>query len=157
MGRILTHLRRNAVAYIALFVALGGTSYAAINLPAGSVGNRQLQNHAIDPVKLNPGTIAASIRAWANVTWDGGWRVQASSSDIRHHTNSVWEKWSAGATRGSLAIAWRRSPQSATSSSLAEARLKRATSRPRSTDQQAILRSMGWLPMGPLRSRTSRC
>ena len=35
MRGILTHLRGNAVAYIALFVALGGTSYAAINLPAG--------------------------------------------------------------------------------------------------------------------------
>jgi hypothetical protein len=83
MIHLLDHARRNAVAYLALFVALGGTGYAAINLPADSVGNRQLQDHAIGPVKLNPGTIAASIRAWANVTWDGGWRVQASSSDIR--------------------------------------------------------------------------
>jgi hypothetical protein len=83
MGRILTHLRGNVVAYIALFIALGGTSYAAINLPAGSVGTRQLQNHAIEPVKLNPATIGASIRAWANVTWDGAWRVQASNKDIR--------------------------------------------------------------------------
>lgn len=83
MTHLLGHARRNAVAYLALFVALGGTSYAAINLPAGSVGTRQLQNHAIDPVKLNPATIGASIRAWANVTWDGAWRVQASTKDIR--------------------------------------------------------------------------
>jgi hypothetical protein len=41
MTRILTHARSNLIALIALFVALGGTSYAAINLPAGSVGARQ--------------------------------------------------------------------------------------------------------------------
>ena len=35
------------------------------------------------PVKLNPGSIAASIRAWADVTWDGAWRIRASSRDIR--------------------------------------------------------------------------
>ena len=36
MTRILNHARGNLVAYIALFVALGGTSYAAFGLPAGS-------------------------------------------------------------------------------------------------------------------------
>jgi hypothetical protein len=83
MRGILNHLRSNVVAYVALFVALGGTSYAAFRLPAGSVGNRQIQNHAIGAVKLNPGSIAASIRAWADVSWDGSWRVRASSRDIR--------------------------------------------------------------------------
>ena len=83
MRGILTHLRGNVVAYIALFIALGGTSYAAFSLPAGSVGDRQIQNHAIGAVKLNPGSIAASVRAWADVTWDGVWRVRASSRDIQ--------------------------------------------------------------------------
>lgn len=32
------HVRANAVSYVALFVALGGTSYAALRLPANSVG-----------------------------------------------------------------------------------------------------------------------
>ena len=40
---ILSHARHNLVAYLALFVALGGTSYAAINLPAKSVGTKQLR------------------------------------------------------------------------------------------------------------------
>jgi len=83
MTPLLAYARRNAIALLALFIALGGTGYAAANLPAGSVGKQQLQNHAIDPVKLNPTTIGASIRAWANVAWDGAWRVQASSKDIR--------------------------------------------------------------------------
>ena len=40
-SRVVQHIRSNVVAYIALFVALGGTSYAAIKLPANSVGTRQ--------------------------------------------------------------------------------------------------------------------
>ena len=37
-NRVVQHIRSNAVAYVALFVALGGTSYAALKLPANSVG-----------------------------------------------------------------------------------------------------------------------
>ena len=48
MNRIVSHLRGNAVAYLALFVALGGTSYA-VAVPANSVGTRQIRNHAITP------------------------------------------------------------------------------------------------------------
>jgi|SRR5690349_1763937 len=45
----------NAVATVALFVALGGTSYAAITLPAGSVGTKQLKNGAVTKAKLAHG------------------------------------------------------------------------------------------------------
>ncbi len=91
MTRLLVHARRNAVAYLALFVALGGTSYAAFSLPAGGVGARELKNGAITAAKLNPTSIAASVRAWANLTWAGGWRVQASSSDIHVTTAGTGE------------------------------------------------------------------
>jgi hypothetical protein len=70
MKKTIGHLRANAVAYLALFVALGGTSYAAISIPRGSVGTAQLRNHAITPVKLGKG-IAGSVRAWAIVTPTG--------------------------------------------------------------------------------------
>lgn len=70
MNRIVNHLRGNAVAYLALFVALAGTSYAAAVLPANSVGTRQIRNHAITPIKFDPKTIGASVRAWA-VIQDG--------------------------------------------------------------------------------------
>src|SRR5262245_57393168 len=33
MKHVLTHLQRNTIAYFALFVALGGTSYASVKLP----------------------------------------------------------------------------------------------------------------------------
>jgi hypothetical protein len=38
----------NVMATLAMFVSLGGASYAAITLPAGSVGPRQLRAHAVE-------------------------------------------------------------------------------------------------------------
>ena len=71
MKSLSQHLRANIVAYLALFIALGGTSYAAINLPAGSVGNRQIKNHSITPIKFDPTTIGASVRYWAQISATG--------------------------------------------------------------------------------------
>jgi hypothetical protein len=73
--RVLGHMQQNAVAYLALFVALGGTGYAAANLPAGSVGGKQLKNHSIQPVKFDPRFINGTVRAWAVVGPTG--KVQA--------------------------------------------------------------------------------
>lgn len=75
--RAVKHFRQNAVAYLALFVALGGTSYAAVNLPAGSVGARALKNHSITPVKFDPRFINGSIRAWVVAAPNGS--IQASA------------------------------------------------------------------------------
>jgi hypothetical protein len=47
LARAAAHARRNVVAYIALFVALGGTSYAAIKLPANSVKAKQIAPGAV--------------------------------------------------------------------------------------------------------------
>jgi hypothetical protein len=41
------YLRRHHVALLALFVALGGTSYAAVKLPRNSVGTQQLKNGGV--------------------------------------------------------------------------------------------------------------
>jgi hypothetical protein len=40
------------VAYLALFIALGGVSYAALNLPARSVGTKQLKKNAVTSAKV---------------------------------------------------------------------------------------------------------
>lgn len=81
MLKILTFIRHNAIALSALFVALGGTSYAALSLPAGSVGTKQLHNgavtsrklarHAVDAVNLDPKSIAGHVADWAQVRSDG--------------------------------------------------------------------------------------
>lgn len=81
MNRIVRHFRGNVIAYLALFIALGGTSYAAFSLPANSVGTRQLRNHSITPIKLDPKTIGASVRAWAVI--ENGTRVVSSRPRAR--------------------------------------------------------------------------
>ncbi|MGZ4408884.1 MAG: hypothetical protein ACXVY6_08860 [Gaiellaceae bacterium] len=48
------------ISMIALAVALGGTGYAAIVLPAGSVGTRQLQNGAVVAAKVKAHSLVAA-------------------------------------------------------------------------------------------------
>jgi len=48
------------VALVALFVALGGTGYAATKLPSNSVGNSQLRKNAVTSSKIRPRTIRLS-------------------------------------------------------------------------------------------------
>jgi hypothetical protein len=47
-------------AYLALFVALGGTSYAATKLPKNSVGSSQLKKNAVTSSKVKNGALAAA-------------------------------------------------------------------------------------------------
>jgi hypothetical protein len=65
MTRIIGYLKSNVLAAIALFVALGGTSYAATQLPGNSVGAKQIQNHSITPTKFKQSAIGGVVRAWA--------------------------------------------------------------------------------------------
>ena len=50
--RLGTYVRRHHVGLLALFVALGGTSYAATRPPANSVGPKQLKNNAVTSRKV---------------------------------------------------------------------------------------------------------
>jgi hypothetical protein len=79
--RIIAHLRSNLVGWIALFVALGGTGYAAISIPRNSVGAAQIRNRSITPAKFNPKSIGGSVRAWAIVSSAG--KVLAGSGRPR--------------------------------------------------------------------------
>lgn len=49
----------NVVATIALFISLGGVSYAAVTLPRNSVGSRQLRNGAVTGAKVKDGSLSA--------------------------------------------------------------------------------------------------
>src|ERR1700722_16313435 len=57
MGPIRGRFRRpshaTTVASVALFIALGGVSYAALKLPANSVGTKQLKNKAVTLAKIS--------------------------------------------------------------------------------------------------------
>lgn len=99
MTTVLRHLKQNVVAYLALFVALGGTGYAAIRLPAASVGTKQLRNGAVTNRKLQKGSVGAAsldaksiagyVKAYAVIDGNGtvvsahpgvtvlGWRTSA--------------------------------------------------------------------------------
>jgi hypothetical protein len=61
LASVIKHLRRHFVAYIALFVALSSTGYAASTklLPSNSVGTRQVINGSLLKVDLNRKTVAA--------------------------------------------------------------------------------------------------
>lgn len=48
------------VSMVALVVALGGTSYAAFQLPKNSVGTKQLKKHAVSGAKIKNGAVTAS-------------------------------------------------------------------------------------------------
>src|SRR5689334_7142756 len=67
MGTVTNFARRHGVALLALFVALGGTSYAAIKLPAASVGTKQLKNSAVTLPK-----VSASLRQKLSAAGQGG-------------------------------------------------------------------------------------
>ena len=49
---MLAYLRRHHIGLLALFIALGGTSYAAAKLPRNSVGTTQLKAGAVTEAKL---------------------------------------------------------------------------------------------------------
>jgi hypothetical protein len=56
------------VACVALFVALGGTSYAAIKLPANSVGTKQIKKSAVTAVKVKDATLTGAKIKDASLT-----------------------------------------------------------------------------------------
>jgi hypothetical protein len=94
--RLIAHLRSNLVGWIALFVALGGTGYAAISIPRNPVGSAQIRNHSISPVKFNPSSIGGSVRAWAIVRANATVLAGGGKPTV-----------SAGAVPGSYVIDWR--------------------------------------------------
>jgi hypothetical protein len=48
------------IAYLALFVALGGSAYAATQLPKNSVGSKQLKASAVTGAKIKNGAVTGS-------------------------------------------------------------------------------------------------
>ena len=60
LAKLTAHAGRNLVAYLALFVALGGTAAeAAVNLPRNSVGTAQLKPNAVVSAKVKDHSLLA--------------------------------------------------------------------------------------------------
>ena len=72
----------NVIAMVALFVALGGSSYAALNLPKGSVGATQLRKNAVTSPKVKPGSLLLSdFRASQRTALRGPQGLQGAQGD----------------------------------------------------------------------------
>jgi hypothetical protein len=67
-ARIVRHVRGNVVGYLALFAALGGTSYAAAGLAPGSVTTRALGKGAVTHSKLAANSVGANDVAKHSLT-----------------------------------------------------------------------------------------
>jgi hypothetical protein len=65
-GQVRAFARRHCIALVALFIALGGSSYAAVKLPRNSVGSKQIKAGAVKESKL-----AASVRRKLNTGGTG--------------------------------------------------------------------------------------
>jgi hypothetical protein len=87
LHRIFVHLRANAVGYVALFVALGGSSYAATRLAPGSVRTSAIAKGAVTHSKLASNSVSS-----ANVA-----NASLGSSDFKPGTFLQGLKGDAGA------------------------------------------------------------
>src|SRR4051812_28018939 len=58
----------NTMATIAVFIALGGTTYAAATLPRNSVGAAQIRTNAVGPSELRTGAVRSSELHDASIT-----------------------------------------------------------------------------------------
>ena len=90
--RIIQSLRSNVVSYLALFLALGGTSIAAVSLA----------NHSIDPVKLDARNIGGYVRAWVSVNANGRVTASGGKKALIHDESDV--------TPGRYLIDWKQRP-----------------------------------------------
>jgi hypothetical protein len=61
---LLRYVRNHHVGLLALFVALGGTAYAAVQLPANSVGTSQIAAGAVTLKKIAPELRITLVRRW---------------------------------------------------------------------------------------------
>ena len=70
----------NAMSTIALFVALGGVSYAATQLPPGSVGTKQLRDQAVTGRKVAASTLGMRVVSQQTRTTLGAIRVRYATA-----------------------------------------------------------------------------
>jgi hypothetical protein len=79
------YAKRHHVGLLALFVALGGVSYAAVNLPKNSVGTKQIKAGAVGPADL--GKVATSrVRTDSQRTISHGSPTYISFDEVVENT-----------------------------------------------------------------------
>lgn len=88
------------VAGIALLLSLGGSAYAAVTLPAGSVGTRQLRNSAVTSEKLADGAVTANkVKPYSLLSQDfAPGQLPAGPQGARGPAGAIGAQGPAGAT-----------------------------------------------------------
>lgn len=77
----------NVTATLAMFIALGGASYAAANLPPNSVGTAQLEKAAVTNTKLAKGAVTGAKVANGSLT---GQKIKSSTlGTVRNATHAT--------------------------------------------------------------------
>ncbi len=95
---MLAYLKRHHIGLLALFIALGGTSYAAVKLPRNSVGTTQLRKGAVTQSKLSRG-IRAQLKQASNggVVGPQGAKGEAGAAGPQGDAGPAGPKGDAGA------------------------------------------------------------
>jgi hypothetical protein len=83
----LRFLRGNTLALLALFIALGGTTYAATALPKNSVGAKQLKKNAVTNPKIANGAVTGA--KIANNSVKGADVLESSLGNVPSATNAA--------------------------------------------------------------------
>src|SRR4051812_31829146 len=60
MSALVRYVKVHHVGLLALFIALGGTSYAAATLPANSVGSKQIKKNAVSSAKVKKNAVTSA-------------------------------------------------------------------------------------------------
>jgi hypothetical protein len=76
-----------AVSFVALLVALGGTSFAAFSLSKNSVGTTQLKKNAVTTKKIKNGAVTRSKMNFSGVTVPNA--THANTADNATHANTA--------------------------------------------------------------------
>jgi hypothetical protein len=99
-----------SVALIALAVALGGTSLAALTLPKNSVGTKQIKNGAVTTRKIKNGAVTKAKLSLNGVTAPNATHAgnADTATNARHAANADT------ATIGTSPVAWARVAQNGT-------------------------------------------
>lgn len=91
------------ISLVALFVALGGTTYAATSLPRNSVGTKQLKKNAVTTKKIkNRAVTAAKINANGLVVPNALHATTAASATNATHATSAGTAAPTGSAGGDL-------------------------------------------------------
>jgi hypothetical protein len=97
-----------AVALLALFVALGGTGYAASQLPPKSVGREQLRNGSVGNLHIRDGAITGSKLRGGVVT---GAKIRDGSVAARDLAQGVLPPPATTILRQASGDPWNRAPR----------------------------------------------